>query len=138
MTNDRCLLAGHIPAKFEMTGRVYLTDGITPTVRPFSQGGGNEIKILAKEQTNMAKVRIRKLTEGECYRFMGFEKKDYEACKEAGQSRANIYHQAGDSIVTTVLVGIFGQLLGIEPEPIIESYVDGLADEVCEDGHKQP
>ena len=27
------------------------------------------------------KLRIRKLTEGECYRLMGFEEKDTNACK---------------------------------------------------------
>lgn len=71
-------------------------------------------------------LRIRKLTEGECYRLMGFEEKDTERCKEAGQSAANIYHQAGDSIVTTVLMGIFGELLGIEYESKIEEFADKL------------
>lgn len=75
------------------------------------------------------RLRIRKLTEGECYRLMGFEKKDAEACRKAGQSAANIYHQAGDSIVTTVLVGIFGELIGVDPRPVIEEYADKLHEE---------
>lgn len=77
----------------------------------------------------MGRLRIRKLTEGECYRLMGFEEKDYEACKAAGQSKASIYHQAGDSIVTTVLVGIFGELLGIDTTPAIEDYAKKLHEE---------
>lgn len=75
-------------------------------------------------------LRIRKITEAECYRFMGFEKKDYEACRDAGQSAANIYHQAGDSIVTTCLVGIFGELLGLDYQAVTEEYADKLHREV--------
>ncbi len=78
----------------------------------------------------MGKLRIRKLTEAECYRFMGFEKKDYEACVKAGQSAANIYHQAGDSIVTTCLVGIFGEIFGLDYRKAIQDYADKLHAEV--------
>lgn len=74
--------------------------------------------------------RIRKLTEGECYRLMGFEEKDTNACKEVGQSKSTIYHQAGDSIVTTCLVGIFGELLGFDYEQTIRDYTDELHSEV--------
>ena len=75
------------------------------------------------------RLRIRKLTEGECYRLMGFEEKDTEACKAVGQSKANIYHQAGDSIVTTVMVGIFGELLGYDYVKAIENHSDKLHNE---------
>lgn len=75
------------------------------------------------------RLRIRKLTEGECYRLMGFEEKDTEACKAVGQSKANIYHQAGDSIVTTVLCGIFGTLLGLDYERAIENHSAKLHNE---------
>lgn len=77
----------------------------------------------------MSKLRIRKLTEGECYRLMGFEEKDTEACKAVGQSKANIYHQAGDSIVTTVLMGIFGELLELDYEKKIGDYTTKLHNE---------
>ena len=78
----------------------------------------------------MGRLRIRKLTEGECYRLMGFEKKDEEACKKVGQSASSIYHQAGDSIVTTVLMGIFGELIGADYERAIEEYADRLHGEI--------
>ena len=78
----------------------------------------------------MGKLRIRKLTEGECMRLMGFEEKDTKACEEAGLSRANIYHQSGDSIVVPVLMGIFGELLGIDYEKKIEDYTNSLSKEV--------
>ena len=72
------------------------------------------------------------VNEGECYRFMGFQRKDYEACVNVGQSKSNIYHQAGDSIVTTCLVGIFGELFGLDYEKTIQDYADGLHKEVAE------
>ena len=70
------------------------------------------------------KLRIRKLTPCECYKLMGFTPIDYERCAEI-QSNATIYHQAGDSIVVTVLIAIFGKLLGIDYEEIIKKYVKG-------------
>lgn len=81
----------------------------------------------------MGRLRIRKLTDAECYRFMGFEAKDHEACVKAGQSASSIYHQAGDSIVVTVLMGIFGELLGMDYRKAIEGYADKLHSEVAVD-----
>lgn len=69
-------------------------------------------------------LRIRKLTPCECYKLMGFTQRDYERCAEI-QSNATIYHQAGDSIVVTVLIAIFGKLLGKDYEKIIKKYVKG-------------
>lgn len=88
--------------------------------------GGLEKKII--DMGN--KERIRKLTEGECYRLMGFEEKDTNACKEVGQPKSTIYHQAGDSIVTTCLVALFGELLGFDYEQAIKDHADKLHKEV--------
>ena len=77
-------------------------------------------------------LRIRKLTEDECMRLMGFTSEDTEACRAVGLSKANIYHQSGDSIVTTVLASIFGELLGADYEGAVERYCDGLHGEVEE------
>ena len=107
----------------ESARRVYSTRAEAPTIN--TCGGG---RTHPKIGDNM--LRIRKLTEGECYRLMGFERKDELACKAAGQSKSNIYHQAGDSIVTTVLMGIFGELLGLDHERKIEEYADRLHEEV--------
>lgn len=74
------------------------------------------------------KLRIRKLTPSEAIRLMGFERKDYEAMAEQLPD-SGVYHCAGDSIVTTCLVGMFGQLLGIDPKDCIEKYADKLAKE---------
>lgn len=56
-------------------------------------------------------MKIRKLTPKECIRLMGFTDEDYEAMRSIGMSDSAIYHMAGDSIVVTVLIGIFSQLM---------------------------
>ena len=53
--------------------------------------------------------RIRKLTQKETWRLMGFSDEDYE--KAAGvNSKTQLYKQAGNSIVKDVLMAIFSQL----------------------------
>ena len=59
-------------------------------------------------------LKIRKLTPCECLKLMGFDEEDYKAMRKAGLSDSQIYHCAGDSIVVSVLMGIFGTLLGVE------------------------
>lgn len=56
-------------------------------------------------------LKIRKLTPCECLRLMGFTLDDYNNLINAGQSMSQIYHEAGDSIVVTVLMGIFGTMI---------------------------
>lgn len=58
---------------------------------------------------------IRKLTEQECFRLMGVEQQDFEKVAE-NQSTSSLYHLAGDSIVTTCLMAIFGQMLDVDWE----------------------
>ena len=55
-------------------------------------------------------LRIRKLTPKECYRLMGFGDQAF-ALAQPNQSNSSLYHQAGDSIVVNVLMGIFKELL---------------------------
>ena len=105
---------------------VYSMDGLSVAITTTTFFMGN----VLEGDKNMGRLRIRKLTEGECYRLMGFEKKDTEACKAAGQSKANIYHHAGDSICVTVLVGIFGELLDLDYKKAISDYCDKLHEEV--------
>ena len=56
-------------------------------------------------------VRIRKLTPKECWRLMGFDDADLEKAQASGVSNAQLYKQAGNSIVVDVLVAIFEELL---------------------------
>jgi site-specific DNA-cytosine methylase len=62
---------------------------------------------------SMENLRIRKLTPKECFRLMGMKDEDIEKVMKH-QTNAKAYHLAGDSIVTTCLMGIFGEMLGID------------------------
>lgn len=55
-------------------------------------------------------VRIRKLTPTECYKLMGFTAEDCQKVSEGGISNAQLYKQAGNSIVVNVLEEIFKSL----------------------------
>ena len=74
-------------------------------------------------------LRIRKLTPCECIKLMGFERKDYESLVEYGLSDSAIYHCAGDSIVTTSLIGLFGTMTNKDYEQIIKDYVERIAND---------
>ena len=55
--------------------------------------------------------RIRKLTPRECWRLMGFTDVEFDCAQMSGISNAQLYKQAGNSIVVDVLAGIFKELL---------------------------
>lgn len=75
------------------------------------------------------RYRIRKLTERECFRLMGVRDED-SARLAKHQPKSSMYHLAGDSIVTACLMGIFGELLGVE----WESKVQELQTAICGKG----
>ena len=85
-----------------MQDRVYCGDytiAIATAVNPYYMIG-----------ENMEELRIRKLTPKECFRLMGFDDEDFEKAS-AVNSNAQLYKQAGNSIVVNVLEEIFKQLL---------------------------
>ena len=70
-------------------------------------------------------MKIRKLTPKECLKLQGFSENDFNAIsQEFGDG--DIYHVAGDSISTTVLMGIFGELTKINYCQAIDNYVETL------------
>ena len=69
---------------------------------------------LAQNQ-DLSDYRIRKLTERECFRLMGVKDEDFDKIKP-NQSKSKLYHLAGDSIVTTCLMALFGQMLDVDWE----------------------
>ena len=89
------------PSGRGMNGNVYRTD-LSPTL---TTNKGEGIKILRDQD-----CVIRKLTPLECWRLMGFRDLDYYAAKSVGTSNAQLYKQAGNSIVVTVLEAIFRNL----------------------------
>lgn len=54
-------------------------------------------------------IRIRKLTPNECWRLMDFTDEDFHKA-EAVNSNTQLYKQAGNSIVKSVLTNVFAQL----------------------------
>lgn len=56
-------------------------------------------------------LRIRKLTPKECWRLMGFDDEDFNKVEKVN-SNAQLYKQAGNSIVVNVLEAILKELLG--------------------------
>lgn len=79
------------------------TDGvmITLTTR------GDTVGVCVNSEHNL---RIRKLTPKECWRLMGFADESFDKAEKVN-SNAQLYKQAGNSIVVTVLMNIFKQLL---------------------------
>ena len=89
------------PSGKGMNGNVYNTD-LSPTL---TTNKGEGIKVLQNND-----YKIRKLTPLECWRLMGFRDMDYYAAKSVGISDAQLYKQAGNSILVTVLEAIFRNL----------------------------
>ncbi len=80
----------------------YSLYGLCPTLTTCSGGG---LQPLFIEQGI-----IRKLTPKEFFRLMGFSDEDYQICKDNDMSDAQLYKQAGNSIVVNVLEDIFKNL----------------------------
>ena len=82
---------------YEKANRYYLDNGIAPT--------------LTQQQENIiTNLRIRKLTPLECWRLMGFDDEDFYKARSIPTSDAQLYKQAGNSIVVNVLEKIFTNL----------------------------
>ena len=96
--------------------------GISPTIT--TRPEGFKTAILPIDQ----QYRVRKLTERECFKLMGVKQEDFEKIRE-NQSKSSCYHLAGDSIVTTVLMAIFGQMFDID----WKAKINELAEELTND-----
>ena len=87
-------------------GRIYSGEGLAPTLN--CTGGGNrEPKVITDIGVNDDGFRVRKLTEREYWRLMGFTDEQIDKVKGIGMSKSQMYKQAGNSIVVDVLYYIF-------------------------------
>lgn len=73
-------------------------------------------------------LRIRKLLPIEAMKLMGFTEDDYKSLRAIGLGDSAIYHVAGDSIVTTVLMAILSQVIfdNDDHKQIIDDYTKKL------------
>ena len=114
---------GYIEAKIRVIGnyspsnhdasRIVDVNGVAPTVK---ENHGTVTAVYVPES-----LRIRKLTPREAFRLMGVKDRDYD--KIADFSDSSLYKLAGNSIVIQVLMGIFGELLGIDYKKKIKESV---------------
>lgn len=68
---------------------------------------GDKTQVLLDENT----MTGRRITPYEAWMLMGFSKEDYLKAEKTGQTMGRLYGQAGNSIVVSVLEGIFRNLL---------------------------
>ena len=112
----RLILVGELDIKGQdVIKRVYDPSGLAPTLTTM-QGGNRQPKIIAAK-------RVRKLTPNECFKLMGVPN---STNSKTTVSNSQKYKQAGNSIVTTVLMAIFGELLGIDYKTKIAQLVEEL------------
>lgn len=108
------------------TRRGRVQSQVSATLMTGGAGGG----IIEKDSM---KYRIRKLTPRECFRLQGVKNEDYEKIAKH-QSDSSLYHLAGDSITTTVLMAIFGELLDIDYWTKIQEVEADISREQRENG----
>ena len=88
-------------------GGFVVRENIYPTITAsYGKVSGNSGKIKCKEG-------YRILTPKECWRLMGFDDEDFEKASKVC-SNAQLYKQAGNSIVVNVLEAIFASLFDIK------------------------
>lgn len=93
----------------DVNRRVYSVNGCCPTLTT-CEGGGSEKKIgYCGGNIRDSDVIIRKLTPRECWRLMDFDDTDFDKA-QAVVSNSQLYKQAGNSIVVSVLYYIFKEL----------------------------
>lgn len=95
------------------------TDGIYPCINSAAGMGGGQTPIAIRPH-----YKVRKLTQKECWRLMGFDDQDFEKAKSAmneniyngkDRSGSQLYKQAGNSIVVDVLSAIMKNLHSAMP-----------------------
>lgn len=87
--------------------RIYSQEYASPAI---VTGGGNKMPKI--KEGDCVKYRIRKLTPKETARLQGVKDEDFQNIAK-GQCDGGLYHLFGDSITTTVLMAIFGELAGV-------------------------
>ena len=89
----------------ESNRRLYSVKGLCPTINSMN-GGGRQPKFVENN------FKVRKATELECWRLMGFTDDDFYKAKNIGKlPSSKLYERAGRGIVVPMLEEIFKALL---------------------------
>ena len=80
-------------------------------LEPRRDGVTNTITTVQKDNYIYVPNRLRKLTPKECWRLMGFDDEDFRKAEQVN-SNAQLYKQAGNSIVVNVIMSIIQKLFG--------------------------
>lgn len=97
------------------SGQVYERRSNMTRLEPRLDGLSNTLTTVQKDNYVLEikgddEMRIRKLTPKECFRLMGFDDESFHRA-EAVNSNAQLYKQAGNSIVVDVLEELFCMML---------------------------
>ena len=106
-------------------GRVEDGGQISPTVTC-----ANGLYRINEEGNSVKHYRIRKLTENECFKLMGFTSEDCQKCKDDGMSKTQLYKQSGNSIVTNCIQLIWEHIYKSQYDPSYATYDENFTQAV--------
>lgn len=97
--------------QYRQGNRVYDSDEIAMALnaQPVGNTGGYSYLYAVEEEQSKIRWRIRKLSEKECWRLMGFTDRDHDRAAKYTSASAR-YKQAGNSICTCCLISLFSSL----------------------------
>lgn len=101
MIADKINVIGNVYGTQGQAGKLYTTDGLSPTVQ------GQRVNSQGFMYDN---ARIRRLTPKECFRLQGFPDEYYEKAREVN-SDSQLYKQAGNSVTVNVIYEIAKRLV---------------------------
>lgn len=92
---------------------IVLSKNILPTLMTRPDELGVAVNSSQEKMQNTSGLRIRKLTPKECWRLMGFDDEDFDKAAKVC-TEAQLYKQAGNSIVVNVLEIILASLFELD------------------------
>lgn len=101
-----------------MRGRPDGSGGYKQSIEITEDPVAHAITTVTKDSMVYSECKIRKLTPRECFRLMGFTDEEFDRA-EAVSSNAQLYKQAGNSIVVNVLEHIFRAIYADDGEMYI-------------------
>ena len=111
--------------RYDLGIRGRTDENCVSTITTKSSGfSGCPMVAMRERESNVNQLRIRKITPKDSLRLMGFTDKDYESMRLVNMNNSAIWHMAGDSIITTCLVGLLAQFVEKDHAPIIENYIE--------------